>query len=228
MVGTGRNQNELAKLKEEGHIIEYIVADLTEENKCEQVVKEAVHLFGGKLTSLVNCAGVLKGGAMGDVDLSNYQINMAINTQVPFEMMTHSIPFLKEFSPSSNIVNISSVNGKQAFMGCTTYCMSKAALDQLTRCASVDLAKYGIRVNSINPGVIESNLQKTGGLSDEQYGAFLQRSIEHTHPIAKSLGRVGQGEEIGEVVAFLISDRAKFLTGECIAVDGSRQNLGAR
>jgi len=164
---------------------------------------------------------------MGDVDLCNYRMNMTTNTQVPFEMMTHSIPFLKE-SSSSNIVNISSVNGKQAFMGCATYCMSKAALDQLTRCASVDLAKYGIRVNAINPGVIETNLQKTGGYSEEQYSAFLKRSIDCTHPLSKSLGRVGQPEEIGELAAFLISNRAKFMTGECIAVDGGRQNLGAR
>lgn len=109
-----------------------------------------------------------------------------------------------------------------------SYCMSKAALDQLTRCASVDLAQFGIRVNSVNPGVIETNLQKAGGMSDPKYKAFLERSITTTHPLAGSLGRVGQPEEVGELIAFLISDKAKFITGECIAIDGGRQNLGAR
>jgi NAD(P)-dependent dehydrogenase (short-subunit alcohol dehydrogenase family) len=80
----------------------------------------------------------------------------------------------------------------------------------------------------VNPGVIETNLQKTGGLSNEKYQAFLQRSIATTHPLAASLGRVGQPEEVGELIAFLVSDNAKFITGECIAIDGGRQNLGAR
>ena len=106
--------------------------------------------------------------------------------------------------------------------------MSKAALDQLTRCASVDLAADGIRVNAVNPGVIETNLQKAGGLSDENYAAFLKRSVEVTHPLSASLGRVGLPEEVGELIAFLVSDKAKFITGECIAIDGGRQNLGAR
>ena len=69
---------------------------------------------------------------------------------------------------------------------------------------------------------------KAGGLSDEAYAGFLKRSIETTHPIAASLGRVGQPNEVAELIAFLVSDNAKFITGECIAIDGARQNLGAR
>ena len=65
-------------------------------------------------------------------------------------------------------------------------------------------------------------------MSEEAYQAFLQRSIEITHPLAASLGRVGQPEEVAELISFLVSDKAKFLTGECIAMDGARQNLGAR
>lgn len=106
--------------------------------------------------------------------------------------------------------------------------MSKAAVDQLTRCASIDLAKDGIRVNSVNPGVIQTNLHRTAGMDEEKYKQFLERSINETHPIAASYGRVGQPEEVAELVAFLVSDKAKFITGECIAIDGGRQNLGAR
>ena len=69
---------------------------------------------------------------------------------------------------------------------------------------------------------------QSGGLSEDQYAAFLERSIETTHPLSASLGRVGQPEEVGELIAFLVSDSAKFITGECIAIDGGRQNLGAR
>lgn len=232
VVGTGRNEASLLELKEKGDISDYVVVDITKPGECERMVSEAVKILGG-LTTVVNAAGVLYGGAMGDdaVDLVNYQKNMTCNTQAPFEIMVHATPHLKKENDSDisrSIVNVSSVNGKQAFASCVSYCMSKAALDQLTRCASVDLAKYGIRVNAVNPGVIETNLQKTGGLSDEQYAGFLKRSIETTHPIAASLGRVGQPEEVGELIAFLVSDKAKFITGECIAIDGGRQNLGAR
>ena len=65
-------------------------------------------------------------------------------------------------------------------------------------------------------------------MSPDQYAAFLKRSIETTHPLAASLGRVGQPCEVAELIAFLVSDAAKFITGECIAMDGGRQNLGAR
>lgn len=65
-------------------------------------------------------------------------------------------------------------------------------------------------------------------MNDEAYAGFLKRSIEVTHPLSASLGRVGEPEEVAELIAFLVSDKARFLTGECIAIDGARQNLGAR
>ena len=165
VVGTARNEPSLLALKEEGVISDFIVADITKAGECERMVGKAVELLGG-LTTVVNAAGVLVGGAIGDasVDLSNYQQNMICNTQAPFEILVHAIPHLKAQTndTSRSIVNVSSVNGKQSFAGCASYCMSKAAIDQLTRCASVDLAKFGIRVNAVNPGVIETNLQKVG------------------------------------------------------------------
>jgi NAD(P)-dependent dehydrogenase (short-subunit alcohol dehydrogenase family) len=229
VVGIGRNELALKDLKSNGGIHDYIVADITEKGECQRVVNTAVELMDGRLTTIINAAGVLQAGAMDCIDLSNYEYNMNCNTRAPFEIMCHSIPHLKaEEGKNLSIINVSSVNGKQSFAGCVAYCMSKAAIDQLTRCASVDLAKYGIRVNAVNPGVIETNLQIRGGLSAEQYKSFLTRSIETTHPLSASLGRVGQPAEVAELIAFLVSENALFITGECIAIDGGRQNLGAR
>jgi len=229
VIGVGRNVQSLQELKNNKMIVEYIEADITKEGSCETIVKTAVETFNGVLTTVVNAAGILQGGAMGSVDMENYKNNMDTNCKAPFEVMMHAIPFLREQAELyPSIVNVSSVNGKQSFAGCVSYCMSKAAVDQLTRCASVDLAKDGIRVNSVNPGVIETNLQKTGGMSQEAYDNFLKRSIEITHPISQSLNRVGQPEEVADLIVFLVSDKAKFITGECIAIDGGRQNLGAR
>lgn len=161
--------------------------------------------------------------------LDNFKYNFGANIQSVFEIMQHSIPFLKLAVDSSPcIINISSVNAKQAFKGCATYCASKAAVDQLSRCASLDLAPFNIRVNVVNPGVVETPLQKRGGMTDEAYTSFLDRSINVTHPIGAALNRVAQAEEVGELVSFLSSKNAAFITGECIAIDGGRQNLGAR
>lgn len=232
VVGVGRNEDALKALKDpkERAVSDYIVADITQQGQCQRVVETAVELLGGRLTTVVNAAGVLQGGAVGDIGLENYQYNMSCNTQAPFEIIAHAVPYLKKEKKEDcpSIVNVSSVNGKQSFASCATYCMSKAALDMLTRCASVDLAPHGIRVNSVNPGVIQTELHRNAGMSEEAYQNFLQRSVASTHPIAASLGRVGQPEEVAELVAFLVSDKALFLTGECIAIDGGRNNLGAR
>jgi NAD(P)-dependent dehydrogenase (short-subunit alcohol dehydrogenase family) len=229
VVGIGRNELALKDLKSNGGIFDFVVADITKQGECQRVVDTAAELMGGRLTTVVNAAGVLQPGAMDCIDISNYEYNMNCNTKAPFEIMCHAISYLKaDREKNLSIINVSSVNGKQSFAGCVTYCMSKAALDQLTRCASVDLARYGIRVNAVNPGVIETNLQVRGGMSADQYASFISRSIQTTHPIAASLGRVGQPNEVAELIAFLVSDKAQFLTGECIAIDGGRQNLGAR
>jgi len=169
-----------------------------------------------------------------DEMISNYHDSMTMNTQIPYELMNYATPYLEKASSSlsslSSIVNVSSVNGKQSFKGCIAYCMSKAALDMMTKCASVDLAPKGIRVNSVNPGVIKTPIhtRDRDGMNQDQYDSFMKRCIEVTHPIAQSLGRCGTTEEVAELICFLVSDKAKFLTGECIAIDGGRQNLGSR
>jgi NAD(P)-dependent dehydrogenase (short-subunit alcohol dehydrogenase family) len=103
------------------------------------------------------------------------------------------------------------------------YCVSKAGLDQLTRCAALELASKGIRVNAVNPGVIVSNLHKRGGMADEDYEKFLENS-KNTHP----LGRVGEAAEVADLIYFLASEKATWVTGATYEIDGGRAQTCAR
>jgi NAD(P)-dependent dehydrogenase (short-subunit alcohol dehydrogenase family) len=111
----------------------------------------------------------------------------------------------------------------RAFAGVLAYCVSKAGLDQLTRCAALELAAKGVRVNAVNPGVVVTEIHKRGGMSEEQYEAFLEHS-KTTHP----LGRVGRAEEIAELILFLASNRASWITGGTYSIDGGRAQTCAR
>jgi NAD(P)-dependent dehydrogenase (short-subunit alcohol dehydrogenase family) len=121
------------------------------------------------------------------------------------------------------IVNVSSVTGLRAFPGVLAYCVSKAGVDQLTRCAALELAPNGVRVNAVNPGVVVTNLHRRSGMAEENYAAFLERSKE-THP----LGRPGSPEEVAELIVFLASAKSGWITGETISIDGGRHLTCAR
>jgi len=121
------------------------------------------------------------------------------------------------------VVNVSSVTGTRAFPGVLAYCVSKAALDQLTRCLALELAPEGVRVNAVNPGVVRTGLHRSGGMDEASYADFLERG-KATHP----LGRVGEPEEVAALIAFLASDRAAWITGETVAIDGGRAQTCAR
>ncbi len=191
-----------------------VAADVTADDTPARVVGEAVARFGG-IDVLVNAAGIIGTAATDQTPDELFDRMMAINVRAPFRLMREAFPQIK--ARRGNIVNVSSVNGLRAFAGVAVYCSSKAALDHLTRCAALDWAPDGVRVNCVNPGVTVTNLHRRGGMDETRYAAFLERARE-THP----LGRPGQASEIADAVMFVASDKAAWMTGDTIAVDGGR------
>jgi NAD(P)-dependent dehydrogenase (short-subunit alcohol dehydrogenase family) len=194
--------------------------DLSSSGGAERVVEETIKTFGG-IDVLVNAAGHISSGTIENTSLDAWDDMMNVNVRAAFQLMQKATPSLIE--RRGNIVNVSSVTGMRAFPGVLAYCVSKAALDQLTRCASLELAAKGVRVNAVNPGVVVTDIHKRGGMTEEAYAAFLEHS-KTTHP----LGRTGRPEEIAALVLFLASAEASWITGATYSIDGGRAQTCAR
>ena len=224
VVGVGRKTEALKdvenQIRETGAEVLTIQADLSEVQEAEKAVQRALEAFGG-IDILVNAAGHLSNGTIENTTLEAWDDMMDVNVRAVFQLMQKALPSLIE--RRGNIVNVSSVTGLRAFPGVLAYCVSKAALDQLTRCASLELASKGVRVNAVNPGVVVTQIHKRGGMNDDAYAAFLEHS-KTTHP----LGRTGRPEEIADLILFLASDRASWITGATYSIDGGRGQTCAR
>ena len=195
-------------------------ADLSVDSEADRVIDESVEAFGG-IDVLVNAAGFLTTGTIETTAIDSWDEMMNVNVRAVFRLMQRSLPSLIE--RRGNIVNVSSVTGLRSFPGVLAYCVSKAAVDQLTRCSALELAAKGVRVNAVNPGVVVTEIHKRGGMNNEAYSAFLEHS-KTTHP----LGRTGRPEEIAALVLFLASDDASWVTGATYSIDGGRALTCAR
>ena len=224
VVAIGRNESELGSLRTYGSdltgAIKTQLADVLEPTQLDRVISETIDQFG-RIDVLVNAAGIIANGTIENTSLDDWDKMLNINLRSVFGLMQKCIPHLE--NSKGNIVNVSSVTGTRAFPGVLAYCVSKAGVDQLTRCAALELAPKGIRVNAVNPGVVVTNLHKRGGMNPESYGKFLENAA-NTHP----LGRAGQPEEVAELICFLSSDRAAWITGATYAIDGGRAETCAR
>jgi NAD(P)-dependent dehydrogenase (short-subunit alcohol dehydrogenase family) len=224
VLAVGRAEEKLREvvqaIKSSGGAAAACAADVTRPDSADRIVRTAIEELGG-ITTVVNAAGIIGSGTIESTSDEQWDELMAINVTAPFRLMRAAAPHLRESVGS--IVNVSSVTGIRAFPGVLAYCVSKSAVDQLTRCAALDLAPRRIRVNAVNPGVVVTNLHRRGGMPEDAYSAFLERSRE-THP----LGRPGDANEVADLIFFLASDAAAWITGETISVDGGRHLTCAR
>jgi len=196
-----------------------LTGDVRDEAVCARWVEEARKRFGG-LDLLVNAAGVLGPGGVLDTTPAEWDRMMDSNLRSVFLLTRAAAPALIERRGA--IVNLSSVAGPRPYLNLLAYCVSKAGVDQLTRCAALDLAPHGVRVNAVNPGVVVTELHTvTQAVPD--YAGFLERS-KTTHPI----GRVGQPEEVAALVLYLLSGEAGWITGATMSIDGGRALASAR
>ncbi len=218
VAGIGRDASSVIELSTTG--VRSYRADLSLETETSEVVNAIVEDLGG-VDVLVNAAGIIATGSIEDTTLADYDAMMGINVRSIFHLMQLCLPSI--VARHGNIVNVSSVTGLRAFPGVLAYCVSKAALDQLTRCAALELAPRGVRVNAVNPGVVRTNLHLRSGVGSEAYDAFVEH-CKTTHPI----GRIGKPEEIADLIMYLASDLAGWITGATYSIDGGRAETCAR
>jgi NAD(P)-dependent dehydrogenase (short-subunit alcohol dehydrogenase family) len=193
--------------------------DVRETGACDALVRAAIEGFGG-LDGLVNAAGVIGNGSVIDGSTDEWDRVMGSNLDTTVRMTRAAAAAL--IARRGAIVNISSVASMRPYANLAAYCVSKAAVDMFTRCAALDFAPHGVRVNAVNPGVVVTELHTVSNAVAD-YPAFLERS-KTTHP----LGRVGRPEEIAALVLFLLADESGWITGDTVSVDGGRALSSAR
>jgi NAD(P)-dependent dehydrogenase (short-subunit alcohol dehydrogenase family) len=221
---TGRRKEPLEALRPAAEAgpgsVRILAGDLTCAAFRESLLRDAAGALGG-LDGLVNAAGIIGFGDWNATDLDAWDQMMDVNLRSVFDLTKRAIPALLESRGA--VVNVSSVTGIRAFPNVLAYCVSKAGLDQLTRCLALELAPRGVRVNAVNPGVVRTNLHRAGGMDEDGYRAFLEHGKD-THP----LGRVGEPGDVAAAIAFLLSDESGWITGETLPVDGGRHQTCAR
>lgn len=170
----------------------------------------------GPVSALVNNAGIALPGDFLSYALDDFQKVLSVNLIGVFQATQRAAKIMIEKGLKGAIVNMSSINAQVAIPAIPAYCASKGGVMQLTKASALALAPHGIRVNAVGPGSIDTEMMAGVNANPEAMARVLSRT---------PIGRVGSAREIGDVVAFLASDKASYITGETIYVDGGRLGL---
>ena len=184
-------------------------ADLTNNSQCRDMVTAALDRFG-RLDFLDNNVGIGSRGTVVDEDPEAWRRVMQVNVEALFLAAKHAIPAMIKTAGRGAIVNISSISALRP-RGLTAYSTSKGAVIALTRAMAIDHAADGIRVNCVAPGPVYTPMVYARGMSAE---------ARERRRKSAALGIEGTGWDVGHAVRFLLSDHARYITGQTLVVDG--------
>ncbi|HYU14106.1 MAG TPA: SDR family oxidoreductase [Stellaceae bacterium] len=205
----------VAMIETEGGSAAAFVADVADERQCRALVETAVGQFG-RLDLLDNNVGIGGRGSVVDTAVEDWRRIMQVNVDSMFLVSRHAIPAMIDTAGGGAIVNVSSISALRP-RGLTAYSTSKGAVIALTRAMAVDHGPQGIRVNCVAPGPIYTPRMYTGQMTPAGREARRQASV---------LGIEGLGWDIGHAVRFLLSDEARYITGQTLVVDGGASLVG--
>ena len=204
------------KLGEKANQVIFLQGDVSKEEDCKKIYNEIERKYG-KLDGLVNSAGIIKLGGIEEQTLEEWNNAININLTAIFLLSKTLLPLLKK-GTNTSIVNISSMSSNRAG-GSIAYCASKAGVDMLTKYMGQELGKYNIRVNSVNPAAVYTNIYvASGDYTQEGYDKW----SEEKAPLYP-LGRIGDAKkDVAPTIEFLLSDKSLWTTGAVYLVDGGK------
>jgi len=194
------------EIEELGSEAKYYFADVSKYEEVERMIKEIEKDFG-RLDVLVNNAGIIKDRTLAKMTPDEWKAVIDVNLTGTFNCTKAALPLI--VANQGCIINISSIVGERGNFGQTNYSASKAGIIGFTKSLAKELGKFGVRVNAVAPGFIETKMVET-----------VPENIKLAVKQLTALGRFGKPEEVANVVFFLATEEASFITGEIIHVDG--------
>ena len=214
MIADIQDGNTAQEIEGRGGKAKFVKTDVRDSFQVRRLIESCIEEFGN-LNIVCNDAGVEQNRIVSETTEEEWDKIIDTNLKGVFLVSKYSFPYLMKMNGDASMINIASQLGMVALPGRSAYCASKAGVILLTKVLALEYAKYGIRVNCVCPGPIQTPmLQRTSNLSPDPEESS-RRLLENV-----PLGRIGKPQDIAEAVLFLASSRAGFITGEHLVVDG--------